>query len=63
MNINDIAGRGEKKKVEAMCLYHCFYFSLITQTTVGYGHHPAPTVISQTVNMVQLICILLLYLF
>ena len=63
MNITDINGKKTEEKVEAMNLYHAFYFSLITQTTVGYGHHPAPTIISRSVNILQLICILLLYLF
>lgn len=44
--------------------YHPFlsslYFSLVTHTTVGYGHQQLPTYISQLVNMAQLFSVIFL---
>ena len=38
----------------------CLYFSLVTHTTVGYGHQQLPTYISQLVNMAQLFSVIFL---
>lgn len=44
--------------------YHPFmsslYFSLVTHTTVGYGRQQLPTFVSQTINILHLITIVLL---
>ena len=63
MNFIDEYGRETDKKVIPMSFFRCLYFSLITQTTVGYGHHDPPTFISETVNVLQLLSILGVYLF
>ena len=63
MNFIDEYGRETEKKVIPMSFFRCLYFSLITQTTVGYGHHDPPTIISETVNILQLLSILVVYLF
>lgn len=62
MTIIDDYGRKTEEKVVPMSLSRCLYFSLITQTTVGYGHHNPPTFISETVNTLQLLSILGVYL-
>lgn len=63
MTVIDNYGRETKEKVVSMSFFRCLYFSLITQTTVGYGHYDPPTIISETVNILQLLSILGVYLF
>ena len=63
MNITNERGIVTDKKVGPLSLFRCFYFSLITQTTVGYGHHDIPTLVSETCNIFQLLSIFGIYLF
>lgn len=63
MNVLDKSGIHTREKVIPLTLFRSFYFSLITQTTVGYGHHPSPTLLSQFINMLQLLSIIGVYVF
>ena len=45
------------KKIEALSLFDAFYFTLITQTTVGYGNIHPPSKITQVINILQLLTI------
>lgn len=38
-------------------LFDSFYFSLVTQTTVGYGHILPTDVITKIINIIQLLSI------
>ena len=60
--ILDNRGNYTQKKAQPIGFYQCFYFSLITQTTVGYGYHPSITLVSKGINVLQLFSIILLYL-
>ena len=49
---------GEKDKIkEPMTLFDCFHFSLVTQTTVGYGHTYPINFYSRIINVFQLLSI------
>jgi hypothetical protein len=45
---------GKKQKIT---LYDCFHFSLVTQTTVGYGKLVANNIYTQIINTLQLLFI------
>lgn len=50
----------ENKKdeiTEHMSLLDCFHFSLVTQTTVGYGHIYPTNPYSRMINILQLLTI------
>ena len=47
-----------EKVTERYSLFQAFYFTLITQTTVGYGELRPNDRLTQTLNILQLICIL-----
>ena len=47
---------GDKIK-DPMTLLECFHFSLVTQTTVGYGHSYPTNFYSRIINIVQLLSI------
>ena len=51
--IDDITG----KKIKPRTLFDAFYFTLVTQTTVGYGHYHAVSKITQVINVMQLFTI------
>lgn len=51
--IDDITG----KKIKPRTLFDAFYFTLVTQTTVGYGNFYAPSKITQVINVMQLFTI------
>lgn len=40
-----------------MSVLDCLYFSLVTQTTVGYGHIVPTHIISKIINILQLLTI------
>lgn len=46
-----------------LSLLDCFYFSLITQTTVGYGDIIPTNKISKIINIVQLLTIYGVFMF
>jgi len=49
---------GEKDKIkEPMTILDCFHFSLVTQTTVGYGHIYPINNYSRIINIFQLLSI------
>lgn len=52
----------KNKYINKMNLFDSLYFSLVTQTTVGYGNVFPRTRLSQIINIIQLICILVVYL-
>lgn len=45
------------KEIQPISLFDAFYFTLVTQTTVGYGVLYAPSKITQTVNILQLLTV------
>ena len=47
----------KKQLVKPLSLFDAFYFTLVTQTTVGYGSIRPPTILSQVVNIFQLLSI------
>lgn len=49
-----------KKMIKNISFFECLYFSLNTETTVGYGEIIPQTVITRAVAMVQLILVLLI---
>jgi len=59
--IGEIESEKEKKALktdfEPWSFAECFYFSLVTQTTVGYGDMVAHTRISRIINVLQLLTI------
>ena len=59
--IGEIESEKEKKELktdfEPWSFAECFYFSLVTQTTVGYGDMVAHTRISRIINVLQLLTI------
>lgn len=44
-------------KNDVISLFDCFHFSLITQTTVGYGHILPSHIFTKIVNVLQLLTI------
>ena len=46
-----------KDNPKKLSFLDCLYFSLVTQTTVGYGHIVPTTTITKVVNMIQLLTI------
>ena len=38
--------------------FNCLHFSLVTQTTVGYGNFSAVKPVSKVINVCQLFCVL-----
>ena len=50
-----------KRKSEAMSYFDCLHFSLVTQTTVGYGRFEAYGTISRIINVFQLISIVVIF--
>ena len=48
---------------DPMSLLECFHFSLVTQTTVGYGHAYPTNIYSRIINMVQLLTIYGVFIF
>ena len=51
--VDEITG----EKIKQRSLFDAFYFTLITQTTVGYGNFYAPSKVTQMINVVQLFTI------
>ena len=47
----------EKLVKDPMTLFECFHFSLVTQTTVGYGHSYPTNIYSKIINIMQLLTI------
>ena len=47
----------EKLVKDPMNLLECFHFSLVTQTTVGYGHSYPTNLYSRIINIMQLLTI------
>lgn len=45
------------KKAEDLDLFDCFYFSIVTQTTVGYGDIVATHPIAKAINILQLMTV------
>lgn len=45
------------KKITPLSLFDAFYFTLVTQTTVGYGSLYPPSKLSQTINILQLLTV------
>ena len=55
---------GKKDDIkDPMSLLECFHFSLVTQTTVGYGHAYPTNIYSRIINMVQLLTIYGVFIF
>ena len=48
---------GTKEEIHNITLYDALYFSLVTQTTVGYGDIVPQTVLTKTINIIQLLSI------
>jgi hypothetical protein len=48
--------------IQPIGLFDAFYFSLVTQTTVGYGNVFPQTRFAQVINIIQLIGILYIYI-
>ena len=59
LGLHEIDGNGvvTKNKIVPIPLFDAFYFSLITQTTVGYGKMTPPSRITQWINIFQLLTI------
>ena len=51
---NSFIKRDKNKKYH---LFDFFYFSLVTQTTVGYGSMVPTSILSKTINAIQLMTI------
>ena len=45
------------KEIKPLSLFDAFYFTLVTQTTVGYGMFYAPSKITQVINALQLLTV------
>lgn len=45
----------EKEITDKMSLMQCFHFSLVTQTTVGYGYSYPTNIYSRIINIFQLL--------
>lgn len=45
------------KKKEELTWFDCFYFSIVTQTTVGYGDITAVEPLAKAVNILQLLSV------
>ena len=50
-----------KSKTEAISYFDCLHFSLVTQTTVGYGRFEPYGTISRIINVFQLISIVVIF--
>ena len=50
------------KEVEPINLFDAFYFSLLTQTTVGYNNVLPRTILTRLTNIIQLMSILFIYI-
>lgn len=48
--------------IKPMNMFDAFYFSLVTQTTVGYGNVLPKSRLSQAINIIQLFGLLLIYI-
>ena len=62
LKIIDENGQETDKYVIPISLYDALYFSLATQTTVGYGKNTPPSRVTQTINIFQLLSIFGIYL-
>ena len=62
VKILDNNGKETDKSAESISLFNAFYFSLVTQTTVGYGNHVPITKFTQVINTIQLLTIFGIYL-
>ena len=63
MKVLDDSGNTTDKPVKPVTFFNAFYFSLVTQTTVGYGKTTPSTKITQVINIMQLLSIFGVYLF
>ena len=50
-----------KSKPEALSYFDCLYFSLVTQTTVGYGRFEPYGSLARIINIFQLISIVIMF--
>lgn len=49
-------------EVDPINLFDAFYFSLLTQTTVGYSNIIPRTILTQLINIIQLTSLLFIYI-
>ena len=61
-NMGDTGWTGSAEKPRPISLFDSFYFSLVTQTTVGYGILRPPTPLTKIINICQLFTIYLSFI-
>lgn len=55
--VNHSSHKGNHKNSKQLSLWDCMYFSLVTQTTVGYGDISPTHPITKLINVIQLLTI------
>ena len=56
-NVINSTAKNNNPNYEPWTLMDCFYFSLVTQTTVGYGDVNTHTTLTKLLNIIQLFSI------
>lgn len=62
LKVLDDDGNETTELIQAISLFDAFYFSLVTQTTVGYGRISPESKLTQMLNALQLLTIFGIYL-